>query len=185
MTALTQHVPPLLPAVPAGSYVEAFGSMAAAVGAVVAVAAVVCAAAAGLIHLFPQLIVRAPEAQVDLETAEVLTVFPDASDEVRRRVRPVLRATLIWACGGAVLSVVGAIVSDPSLIYPTLSMLIAAGILLVIVAAGYRLAGTRTLSGIKLKHLIYASTITTIVASAALVLLTLIASSPAVAGGAS
>lgn len=185
MTPVIQHIPALYPGLPTGPGVEAFSSMAAIVGAVVAVAAFILAAAAGIVYLFPHLIVRTPEAHVDLETAEVLTVMPDASDEVRRRVRPVLRATLIWACGGAVLSVVSAIVNDPMLIYPTLSMIVAAGILLVIVATGYRLAGTRTLSGIKLKHLIYTSAITTIVASTVLVLLTLIASSPAAAGVAS
>ncbi|MFJ4167813.1 hypothetical protein ACIPY5_19855 [Microbacterium sp. NPDC089698] len=103
----------------------------------------------------------------------------DASDHLRQRARPVLRAALIWACGGALLALIGAIVHDPTMIYPALSLLIAVGILLVIVAAGFRLAGNRDHNGIPMKNLIYTGAITAIAAAAVLVLLSLIFTSPA------
>lgn len=74
---------------------------------------------------------------------------------------------------------IGAIVHDPTTIYPALSMLIAVGILVVIVAAGFRLAGKRTHNGIPLKNLIVTGAITAIVSTVALVLLSLIFTSPA------
>lgn len=170
---------PLDVAVPAGAGATAFGTMAASIGAIVATAALIGAAGAGVVYFFPQLVARAPEPQTVPGTGEILPTVPAPTDQVRRYARMVLRAALIWAAGGAVVGLVGAIATAPTLVYPALSILIAAGVLLAVIATGHRLAGTRTFNGIPLKNLIYTGIITAVVATAVLVLLSLIFTSPA------
>lgn len=164
--------------VPYTSSLQVVAPMAMILGSAVAAGALLCAAVAGVISVFPHLVSRhQPVAAPD--TGEIIEQLPDRADVVRGNARRWLKAALVWACGGALVAAIGTVVHDPQQIFPALGLLVAAGLLTVFIAAGFRLSGHRAHNGIQLRHLMLAGGITTVVASAVLVLLTMIVSSPA------